>query len=204
MNPEIVLHLPQVVDTIRHSAGVELQVNPYNRATYTKPWFRVKNDTVGSWIEIPFEVTEAGRYSMSLFQHLREDNGIWKVYHRRQGDLRGGRIADRRRLSREPGQPAAAGTDQQDAGLLQRLSQGRARGLHLRPDGASERSACSASSRASTRCGWSASAPTRHRPTRKPASSRYNLSADVLSVRKLPFDNFDEWIEHGPGTGTGQ
>ena len=40
----------------------------------------MKNDTVGAWIEIPFEVTEAGRYSMSLFQHLREDNGIWKVY----------------------------------------------------------------------------------------------------------------------------
>jgi pimeloyl-ACP methyl ester carboxylesterase len=80
VNPEIVLHLPQVVDTIRHSSGVELEVNPYNRATYTKPWFRVRNDTVGSWIEIPFEVREGGKYSISLFQHLREDNGIWKVY----------------------------------------------------------------------------------------------------------------------------
>ena len=53
----------------------ELQVNPYNRATYTKPWFRVKNDKVGEWIEIPFEIKEKGRYSMSLFQHLREERG---------------------------------------------------------------------------------------------------------------------------------
>jgi len=80
VNPEIVLHLPRVVDTIRHSEGVKLEVNEYNRATYTKPWFRVANDRVGAWIEIPFEVKDEGRYSMSLFQHLREDNGIWKVY----------------------------------------------------------------------------------------------------------------------------
>ena len=80
VNPEIVLHLPQIVDNIKHSEGVELQINPYNRATYTKPWFRVANNQIGSWIEIPFEITEKGRYSMSLFQHLRTDNGIWKVY----------------------------------------------------------------------------------------------------------------------------
>jgi hypothetical protein len=24
---------------------------------------------------------------------------------------------------------------------------------------------------------------------------RYNLTADVLSIRRLPFDNFDKWIE---------
>ena len=80
VNPEIVLHLPQVVDTIKHSEGIELRVNPYNRATYTKPWFQVINKGIGGWIEIPFEIEEQGRYSMSLFQHLREDNGIWKVY----------------------------------------------------------------------------------------------------------------------------
>jgi hypothetical protein len=80
VNPEIVLHLPQVVDTIKHSEDIELRVNPYNRATYTKPWFQVINKDVGGWIEIPFEIKEKGRYSMSLFQHLREDNGIWKVY----------------------------------------------------------------------------------------------------------------------------
>ena len=80
VNEEIVLHLPQVVDTMKHSEGVELEVNKYNRATYTKPWFRVANDKVGGWVEIPFEIKKQGRYSMSLFQHLREDNGIWKVY----------------------------------------------------------------------------------------------------------------------------
>jgi len=80
VNPEIVLHLPQVVDTIKHSEDVELRVNPYSRATYTKPWFQVINHNTGGWIEIPFEIKEKGRYSMSLFQHLREDNGVWKVY----------------------------------------------------------------------------------------------------------------------------
>jgi hypothetical protein len=32
----------------------------------------------------------------------------------------------------------------------------------------------------------------RHLQTGQPG---YNLSADVLSLRRLPFDNFDEWIE---------
>lgn len=80
VNPEIVLHLPQVINTIRHSDEVKLVVNPYNRATYTKPWFQALNSEVGSWIEIPFEIKERGLYSMTLFQHLREDNGIWKLY----------------------------------------------------------------------------------------------------------------------------
>ncbi len=31
-----------------------------------------------------------------------------------------------------------------------------------------------------------------HPETGKP---RYNLTADVLSIRKLPFDNFDKWIK---------
>ena len=71
MNPEIVLHLPLVVDTIRHSEDVQLQVHPYNRATYTKPWFRVRTIPSDPRIEIPFQIT-TGRYSnMSLFQHLR-------------------------------------------------------------------------------------------------------------------------------------
>ena len=80
VNPEIVLHLPQSVNAMRHSDGVKLVVNPYNRATYTKPWFQALNNQVGSWVEIPFEIKEKGLYSMTLFQHLREDNGIWKLY----------------------------------------------------------------------------------------------------------------------------
>lgn len=80
VNPEIVLHLPQAINKMKHSDGVELVVNPYNRATYTKPWFQAINSKVGSWIEIPFEIKEKGLYSMTLFQHLREDNGIWKLY----------------------------------------------------------------------------------------------------------------------------
>ena len=80
VNLEVVLHVPGVVDPIRYSAGVELQVLPYNRATWTKPWFRAKNETVGSWIEIPFEIKEKGRYSISLFTFLPEDQGVWKVF----------------------------------------------------------------------------------------------------------------------------
>jgi hypothetical protein len=194
VNPEIVLHLPKVVKTIRHSPGVELQVNPYNRATYTKPWFRVKNDRIGSWIEIPFEIKEAGRYSMSLFQHLREDNGVWKV------------SIDGKELP-EVGESQIAGG--YDVDLVSQLppdevnktldffnifrknehedyiyGQRRERKIGLfrfQPSVHTLRLTCVGSN------------PSSFDPeTGKP---RYNLSADVLSLRKLPFGNVDAWVK---------
>ena len=104
--------LASVVDQIKHSPDVELQVLPYNRATYSKTWFRVQNDHVGAWIEIPFEMTEAGRYSISLFQLLREDNGIWKVSLDGMPLYEAGRISDCGWLSCESGDSIAAGRGQ--------------------------------------------------------------------------------------------
>jgi len=37
------------------------------------------NDKVGSWLEIPFSVKEEGRYSISVFQILFKEYGIWKL-----------------------------------------------------------------------------------------------------------------------------
>ncbi|MBN1853468.1 MAG: DUF2961 domain-containing protein [Pirellulales bacterium] len=194
VNPEIVLHLPLVVDKISHSPEIELQVNPYNRATYLKTWFRVKNDTVGAWIEIPFEITESGHYSMSLFQHLREDNGIWKV------------MIDNKEIH-EAGQSHIAGGYQVD--LVNQLppeeinkaldffnifrvnehedyiyGQRRERKIGLfrfQPGLHTLRLICVGSNPESFNL--------------VTGKSGYNLSADVLSVRKLPFDDMDEWIK---------
>jgi len=194
VNPEIVLHLPRVVDTIRHSEGVELQVNPDNRATYTKPWFRVKNDSIGSWVEIPFEVTEAGRYSMSLFQHLREDNGVWKVYIDGKEIHEAGesQIAGGYRVSLVNQLPLEQINKTLDFFNVFRRNehedyiygQRRERKIGLfrfEPGVHALRLVCVGSNPASF-----------HPETGK---LRYNLTADVLSLRRLPFDNLDAWIE---------
>jgi len=186
VNREIVLHLPEVVKTIRHSEGVELEVNPYNRATYTKPWFRAKNDGVGGWIEIPFEVKEKGRYSMSLSQHLREDNGIWKVYIDGKEIHEAGesQIAGGYRVSLVNQLPPEQVNKTLDFFNVYRKNEhedyiyGQRRerkiGLfHFDPGEHSLRLVCVGSNPQSF-----------HPETGK---LRYNLSADVLSLRKLPF-----------------
>ena len=194
VNPEIVLHLPRVVKTIRHSKGVELEVNPYNRATYTKPWFRAKNDTVGAWIEIPFQIKEPGRYAMSLFQHLREDNGIWKVLIDGKEIHKAGesQIAGGYRVSMVNQLPPEKINKTLDFFNVFRFNEhedyiyGQRRerkiGLfHFEPGEHTLRLVCVGSNPASA-----------HPETGK---FRYNLTADVLSLRKLPFENLDAWVE---------
>ena len=194
VNPEIVLHLPLVVNSIRHSPEVKLEVNAYNRATYTKPWFRAENDTVGAWIEIPFEITEAGRYSISIFQHLREDNGIWKVlvddkelYEAGESHVAGGyRVSLVNQLP-----PEEVNTTLDFFNIFRKnehedyiYGQRRERKIGLfrfQPGKHSVRLVCVGSNPAAA-----------HPETGKP---RYNLTADVLSIRKLPFDNLDQWIK---------
>lgn len=194
VNPEIVLHLPQVVDRISHSAGVELKVNPYNRATYTKPWFHAKNDAIGSWIEIPFEIKEKGRYSISLFQHLREDNGIWKVYIDDKEIYEAGEshIAGGYRVSLVNQLPPEKVNKTLDFYNIYRkdehedyiYGQRRERKIGLfnfDPGVHKIKLECVGANPLSLN-------PETGRPG-------YNMSADVLSVRKIPFGNMDEWIE---------
>ena len=194
VNPEIVLHLPQVIETIRYSDGVELEVNLYNRATWTKPWFRVKNDTVGSWIEIPFNIKEKGRYSISLFQHLREDNGIWKVYIDNKELYEAGEshIAGGYRVSLVNQLPPEKMNKTLDFFNVYRkdehedyiYGQRRERKIGLfefEPGEHSIKLVCIGANPLSV----------------DPETGKrgYNLSADVLSIRKIPFENMDQWIE---------
>jgi hypothetical protein len=194
VNPEIVLHLPRVADTIRHSDGVEVQILPYNRATWTKPWFRVKNDTVGSWLEIPFEIKEAGRYSISLFQLLREDQGIWKVYidnkeiyDAGESQIAGGYQVDT--VNQLPHDQINTTLDfyniyRKDEHEDYIYGQRRERKIGLfkfEPGVHALKLVCVGAN------------PLAVDPlTGKPG---YNLAADVLSLRKFPFENMDAWIE---------
>jgi|Deesub1362A_J573_1020465.scaffolds.fasta_scaffold00116_63 hypothetical protein len=194
VNPEIILHLPKIVDKIRHSSGITLEVNPYNRATWTKPWFRVKNDTIGSWIEIPFEIKEKGRYSISLFQLLREDNGIWKVYldGRELYEVGESHIPGGYRVSLVNQLPPEMINKTLDFYNVYKKNEhedyiyGQRRevkiGLFkLEPGVHYLKLVCIGANPLSV-----------HPETGKPG---YNLSADVLSIRKIPFENMDKWIE---------
>jgi hypothetical protein len=194
VNPEIVLHLPQVVKTMLASTGVELQVLPYSRVTWTKPWFRVKNETLGSWIEIPFEIKEKGRYSMSIFQTLREDQGIWKVYvdgkeltDAGESQIAGGYTIDE--VTQLPPEKVNKVLDFYNVYKRNEhedyiWGQGRERKIGLfefAPGTHTLKLVCIGAN------------PQAVDPeTGKPG---YNLAADILSLRKLPFENMDAWLE---------
>jgi len=193
VNKEVVLHLPQVIKTMKHSDGVELVVNPYNRATYTKPWFQALNNEVGSWIEIPFEISEKGLYSMTLFQHLREDNGIWKLfvdgkelYEAGESQIAGGYEVDKVQQLK----PEEINTTLDFYNIFQKdehedyiYGQRRERKIGLfefEPGEHTLRLVCVGANPLSV-----------HPQTGK---LRYNLTADVLSLRKLEFVDTDKWV----------
>ncbi len=194
VNPEIVLHLPRVVETVRHSDGVEVQILPYNRATWTKPWFRVKNDKVGSWVEIPFEIKEAGRYSMSLFQLLREDQGIWKVYidnkeiyDAGESQIAGGYQVDTvNQLSHDQINTTLDffniyRKDEHEDYIYGQRRERKIGLFRFEPGVHTLKLVCVGAN------------PLAVNPlTGKPG---YNLAADVLSLRQFPFENMDAWIK---------
>lgn len=194
INHEIVINLPKIVNRILHSDGVELKVNPYNRATYTKPWFQAVNNAIGEWIEIPFEINEKGLYSMSLFQHLREDNGIWKIYidnkelyDAGESQIAGGYEVDKvRQMSTEE-----INTTLDFYNIYQKnehedyiYGQRRERKIGLfefEPGMHTVKLLCVGSN------------PLTANPNS--GNLRYNLSADIISFRKFPEMGLKEWIQ---------
>jgi hypothetical protein len=169
-------------------------VNDYNRATYQKSWFQVLNDHVGGWIEIPFEIPEEGLYSLSIFQHLREDNGIWKVtldgkelYELGESHIAGGyRVSLVNQLP-----PEQVNTtldffnifrkDEHEDYIYGQRRERKIGMFEFQPGVHTIRLECVGSN------------PESADP--KTGKPRYNLTADVFSARKLPFGDPAEWIE---------
>lgn len=194
VNPEIVLHLPEVIKTMKHSARVELQILPYSRATWTKPWFRVKNSTVGSWVEIPFTIPEKGRYSMSLFQTLRTDHGIWKVlidgkeiYDVGESHIPGGYDVDmvaqqpRARINTTLDFFNVFRKDEHEDIIYGQRREAKIGLFEFGPGTHTLRLVCAGAN------------PLSFDPLT--GKSGYNMAADVLSLRKIPFENMDAWLE---------
>jgi len=194
VDPEVFYHLPDIMDKIRHSSQVELEELSYNRACFYKRGFRVKNDVIGSWIEIPFEIKEKGRYSISMFQLLRGDNGIWKVYIDDKEIYEAGEshIAGGYRVSLANQLPPEKINKTLDFFNIYRKNEHedyiygqnleRKIGLfNFEPGIHRLKLVCVGANPLSI-----------NSETGKPG---YNLTADILSIRKIPFVNMDKWIK---------
>jgi hypothetical protein len=194
VDPEIFFHLPKIIDRISHSDGVVLEEMTYNRPCFNRQGLLVQNDRVGSWIEIPFDIGEPGRYVISIFQLLREDNGIWKVYidgkelyEAGESQIPGGyRIELIKSLPPEKVNTTLdffniyRKNEQEDITYGQNIE--RKIGLFRFEPG---------QHRIKLVC-VGANPLARNPETGKPY---HNLTADILSIRKIPFEDVDRWLE---------
>jgi general secretion pathway protein G len=78
VEPREMAELPEWKSPLRASPGLK-PVSKSNRTCWQKKAFYMFNDKVGSWLEIPAKVELAGRYSISVFQLLFREHGIWKL-----------------------------------------------------------------------------------------------------------------------------
>jgi len=78
VEPREMTELPPEKNPIRTSPGLNPE-SAYSRAGWKKKMFHLRNEKVGAWLKIPFDVKEKGRYSISVFPLLFRDNGIWKL-----------------------------------------------------------------------------------------------------------------------------
>lgn len=76
--PEIWVEPAELVDKVRASEGLKAVVAA-NRTCHQKRFLYVRNDALGGWIELPFEVADGGRYVVSVFQSLFRTYGVWRV-----------------------------------------------------------------------------------------------------------------------------
>ncbi len=84
LNPEIFVETTLMLEELETSLGIRLS-QKYSRSPNAasgparKAMTYVENDEIGSWLEVPVEVEEVGDYSISIYQILFRDYGIWKV-----------------------------------------------------------------------------------------------------------------------------
>ncbi len=78
IEPREMAELPHEKCPIRTSPELEPEAAS-NRTGWRKRMFYMYNDKLAAWFELPFEVKEKGRYSLSVFPILFRENGIWKI-----------------------------------------------------------------------------------------------------------------------------
>jgi hypothetical protein len=76
--PEVWIEVANIIDQVKAAPGLEPR-NAANRTCNLKRFFYLRNDEVGGWVEFPVTIPDEGRYSVSVFQSLFGEYGVWKV-----------------------------------------------------------------------------------------------------------------------------
>jgi hypothetical protein len=171
--PRVLAEMPLEQSGLKFSAGLKPRAAA-NRTGWQKQMFIMENDRVGSWLEIPFEITEAGRYSLSVFPILFKENGIWKL------SLKGPALDIVLEPRLDLWDPYLTWKENYPENEVFGTNVERKVGiLDLKPGRYSFRFECVGS----------------HPLSFDPKTGRngYSLRLDALSVRKLPWGDMSEW-----------
>jgi hypothetical protein len=175
LNPEIWIEVKDLAETLPCSEGLHPRVRS-NRTCEGKQMLYVANDRVGAWLDVPFTIADEGQYSVSVLQALRRDRGIWKV------TLFGPALEE----VLDPGldfyDPWLALTENQPENTQFGTCHEKKLGVRrLMPGEYRLRFECVGSNPLSTADEF--------------GKRGYDLAMDAISLRKLPWDHMDRWMD---------
>ncbi len=175
VEPRMMSELPRSENPIRTSPGLTPEAT-YNRTSWQKLMFYTYNDKPGAWMEIPFEVKEKGRYSISAFPILFRENGIWKLSLKGPGiDL----VLDPRMDLYDP--YLAWKENYPENEVMGTVMERKVGIFDLNPGKYTFRFECVGSNPLSYDA--------------KTGNNAYSLRLDALSVRKLPWGDMYAWYQ---------
>ncbi len=84
VNPEIFVETTLMADALRTGGGAKVSRKASRSSNAASGPVRqsmtyVQNEGPGGWLEVPVDVKEPGNYSISIYQFLFRDYGVWKV-----------------------------------------------------------------------------------------------------------------------------
>ncbi len=176
LNPEILVSTRKDTERLPCAPGMQYD-NGHAQQIYHGLWYMgLRNETIGSWLDMPFTLEDEAQYSISAFQILFRNCGIWKVTLLGPGteqvlhpalDFYDTTLT----LKEHYPENFEFGTRREQKLDVVRLTPGDYR---LRFE-------CIGSNPLST--------------TDTFGEKGYNLGLNLISVRKLPWDHMDKWLK---------
>jgi hypothetical protein len=175
LNPETWIEVKDIAKQLNHSNKLHPEVRS-NRACFNKQMFILENCSPGAWLEVPVEIKEEAPYSISCFQVLFSEYGMWKV------SLIGEDVNAVLNPSLDFYDPYHCLKENwPESFFCGTVFEAKLGIVRLRPGHYTLRFDCIGCNPSS-----------RGKKTGRPG---YNLAMDAISVRKLPWDHMDKWFE---------
>lgn len=197
VNPEIFVETTLIADQLKTSSGIKIE-QKYNRSLNAASGVQrramtfVQNDRIGGWVEVPVQVKDAGDYSISIYQSLHDDYGIWKV------SMKGPELDQVLDPAMDFYDYYTAQTFNMPENYLYGTWYENKVGVYtLKPGTYLIRFECTGASPLSRVPGhdYTGAGGTRYINKEGVGGTGYNMALDGISLRKLPWENRWDWMK---------